>query len=141
MILFDLQCASGHVFEGWFPSGEAYGKQARRGQVSCPVCGTAKVKKAPMAPKTGRAAARDGGGRAEARAQGRILKAMRELRKAVEENSEYVGNRFPEEARSIHLGEARARSIHGEASRKEAKELQDEGVPVCRIPWVPRADN
>lgn len=141
MILFDLQCDSGHVFEGWFPSSEDYGKQARRGQVSCPVCASTKVKKAPMAPKTGRGPIGDGDRHAAARAQGKVLRAMRELRKTVEENSEYVGSRFPDEARSIHLGETEARSIYGEASKREAKELQEEGVPVCRIPWVPRADN
>lgn len=140
MILFDLRCDSGHVFEGWFPSDEAYKKQARRGQVDCPVCGSAEVQKAPMAPKT-RCGRGDGDELPDAREQGKILKAMRELRKTVEENGEYVGNRFPEEARSIHLGESRARSIYGEASREEAEELRDEGVPVARIPWVPRADN
>ncbi len=138
MILFDLECDKGHVFEGWFPSGAEYDKQAAAGQISCPVCDTVKVKKAPMAPRPQRGKAAQS---ERKRTQGAVLQALRKLRQTVEKNSTYVGDRFPAEARAMHAGEREERSIYGEASGDEARALREEGVPVCPLPWIDRADH
>lgn len=69
-----------------------------------------------------------------------FTEAMREVRRQVEENCDYVGDKFPEEARKIHYGETEARPIYGEATKEEAEELEDEGVEVQSIPWVRRND-
>ena len=132
MIVFDLRCAgSGHVFEGWFGSSEDYESQRARGLVSCPVCGGGEVEKAPMAPNV----AAKGNSVPDAASVKKALTEMAELQKKMLEKSDFVGDRFPDEARAIHLGETEARAIHGRASREEARDLADEGVPVARLPF------
>lgn len=133
MILYDLRCGQDHGFEGWFRDSKAYDGQRRAGRVVCPVCGDKKVRKAPMAPRV--AKGRAGGSEAEA------LAALRQMRRQVEANCDYVGERFAEEARKIHYGETEKRGIYGEATESASKELADEGIEVGRIPWVPLADN
>lgn len=132
MIVFDLRCAArGHVFEGWFGSSEDYEAQRSRGLVSCPVCGGGEVEKAPMAPNV----AAKGNSAPDPASVKKALAEMAGLQKRMLETSDNVGDRFPDEARAIHLGEAEARSIHGRATREEAKNLADEGVPVSPLPF------
>lgn len=135
MILFQLKCGCGHSFEAWFRDGASYEAQATRGEISCPLCGDAAVGKAPMAPRLVRNVG-DGTERA-ARMVDDVGRALVELRRQVEDKCDYVGERFPEEARRIHYGEDDARPIYGEATAEEARELEEEGVAVARIPWVP----
>ncbi len=146
MILFDLRCAKDHVFEGWFRNGDAYEEQIGARKVACPVCGSRKVEKAPMAPRIGKGG-RDAapvpappqGAAAEKAAE--MMQALRELRGKVESESDFVGDRFAEEARRIHYGEVETRSIYGQTSDEEAAALSEEGVPFSRIPWIPRHDS
>ncbi|KIC14736.1 DUF1178 family protein [Leisingera sp. ANG-DT] len=166
MIQYSLKCADGHAFDSWFQSAAAFDKLAAAGMVSCAVCGGAKVTKAIMAPRvrTGRKAV-SGVGEPEpqaapkaapvpapappapvpsasgpgmlSRPSGEVEKALAELRKKVEENSDYVGGNFVREARAMHLGEAPERAIHGEAKLEDARELIEEGVPVMPLPFRP----
>lgn len=134
MIIFDLRCGTqGHVFEAWFGSNEDYEAQAARGLVRCPICGTDEVEKAPMAPRVGAK-----GNRMEAAPPAAVkaaLAGMAEAQKKLLETSEHVGDRFPDEARAIHLGETEARSIHGRASPADAASLRDEGIPIAPLPF------
>lgn len=139
MILFDLRCTKGHVFEAWFPDNASYDKQAKAGAVVCPGCGSRKVEKAPMAPRIGKGGELSKQEMASELAE--MKKQLLELRSKVEANCDYVGNRFAEEARRIHYGEVERRDIYGEASDDEAKELSDEGIEFGRIPWLPRHDS
>ncbi|MDP6953410.1 MAG: DUF1178 family protein [Alphaproteobacteria bacterium] len=141
MIVYDVKCAKAHVFEGWFRDSAAFDERAAAGEIVCPVCGETEVAKAPMAPAIGRA--RDGGGddSPSPEMQAEVMSKLREIRDAVEKNSEHVGSNFPEEARKIHYGETEARNIHGDATADEAKALKEEGVPVATIPWLPRQDS
>lgn len=133
MIVFDLGCASGHVFEGWFGSTEDYESQRTRGLLTCPICGDAEVIKAVQAPRVG--AKGNSGAPAPSPAQAKaMLAALAHAQAKVLEGSEHVGARFADEARAIHLGEAAARSIHGQATRAEAQALAEEGVPVAPLP-------
>ena len=50
MIVYQLACDRGHHFEGWFASAEACEKQAASGQIECPSCSSAEVRKLPSAP-------------------------------------------------------------------------------------------
>ncbi len=138
MILFDLECENGHVFEGWFPSGEDFDQQSAGGRICCPVCDAVKVKKAPMAPRTARASSDRTHRKRE---QAAMLRALRQLRRSVEKHSTYVGKRFPVEALEMHAGEREERSIYGEATSEEARELLEEGVPVCPLPWIDRPEH
>jgi hypothetical protein len=143
MIVFDLRCAPrGHVFEAWFASSLAYEEQQGRGLVACPLCGSAEVAKAPMAPAVGAkgnaspashpSAGLLGGAPEEVKT---MLAAAAALQKSLLARSESVGARFADEARAIHLGEADARPIHGEATRAEAESLIEEGVPIAPLPF------
>lgn len=132
MIIFDLRCApQGHVFEAWFGSSEDYEAQRGRGLVACPICGSAEIAKAPMAP-----AVPVKGNRAPSPEQVKdSLAAAATAQKRLLEASEAVGDRFADEARAIHLGEAEARAIHGLATAAEAESLLDEGVPIAPLPF------
>lgn len=123
MIVYDLHCQdSGDVFEAWFRSGADYDDQSARGLVRCPVCQSARVAKAPMAP---RVPAKSGGG---------ALAQLAAIQAALLKDSEWVGHRFAQEARAMHLGEADPRPVHGSATAADAKSLIDDGVPVAPLP-------
>jgi hypothetical protein len=125
MIVFDLRCEdSGDVFEAWFQSTADFEDQKARGLVQCPVCQSTSVAKAPMAPRVP----------AKSSVASSPLARLAEIQAKALENSEWVGDRFAEEARSIHLGESEARAVHGSATPAEAKSLIDEGVPVAPLP-------
>lgn len=141
MILFDLKCGQDHVFEAWFKDGAAYESQRKRGEIACPICGAADVAKAPMAPRLKKSSqgAADHQNNAETAANARRM--LGELRRHVEQNCDYVGSTFAEEARKIHYGETEQRNIYGEATDDEAVALDDEGVPHQRVPWIERTDS
>ncbi|CAK0779177.1 Regulatory protein FmdB Zinc ribbon domain-containing protein [uncultured Gammaproteobacteria bacterium] len=141
MILFMLKCTAGHDFEAWFRNGEAYDRQAADSAISCPACGDNRVAKAPMAPRIART---DVITATEARARQlevAVLNQVAEMQRKIEQNCDYVGSRFAEEARRIHYGETDAHSIYGEASPDEAEQLREEGVDFHKIPWLPPTDS
>ncbi|MCO6416358.1 DUF1178 family protein [Siccirubricoccus sp. KC 17139] len=155
MIHYDLRCASGHEFDGWFKDSVAYEKQAKAGFVQCPVCGGTEVTKqlmAPAIPKKGSSRAKPpesppAAPPAESRSQAaagpmpaQVLALLQRMRAEVEKHCDYVGRDFAEEARKIHRGESDARGIYGETTDAEAETLREEGIELARIPWVPRAD-
>lgn len=131
MIVFDLRCANAHVFEAWFGKGSDFDDQVARSLVACPVCGDGDVVKAVMAPAV--PAKANGGSLSEAGMKTLIGRLATAQRKALK-GSDYVGDRFASEARAIHLGEAEARAIHGQATRGDAEALVAEGVPVSPLP-------
>ena len=146
MIVFDLSCDKGHVFEAWFKDGATFERARKRRQLNCSICGSAKIDKAPMAPAVGR------GGRErsqpmavrvdpEAAQAAALMTGLTELRQKIEESCDHVGERFAEEARAMHYGEKKKRSIYGEASDEQAQELHEEGIKVSRIPWIARRDS
>jgi hypothetical protein len=139
MIRYALTCEEGHGFEAWFGSSDAYDEQAEAHVIVCPACGSAQVKKSPMAPHVAKR-------HAEIPTpppveQPRPYAMLRKLRAELTANSDYVGPKFPEEARKIHFDEAPARAIHGEATPKEAQELDEEGVPIFPLPHLPEDQN
>jgi hypothetical protein len=141
MILFDLKCGEGHVFEAWFRNSGAYDAQAAAGEIACPVCGDIRIEKAPMAPRIGKSRQEVEKTETAAQRRAEVMRELVELRRKVEENCDYVGNRFAEEARRIHYGEVEDRGIYGEATEAETTELKEEGIEVGRIPWVPTTNS
>ncbi len=145
MIVFDLLCAGGHRFEGWFASATDFASQSERRLVACPACGSASVERVPSAtrsnlgaqpPKVERQVEKTPemeGKDAFAIAQILYSRMLDELLT----KSEDVGKQFPEEARRIHYKEAPARAIRGQATEQEHDELVDEGIPVARLPLPP----
>lgn len=140
MIRYTLRCDADHGFDSWFQNAEAFGALDRAGQLACPVCGSTKVEKSLMAPsvRPARKAATAPASRPDLSEPGSDVEAaLAELRKRVEQNSEYVGMNFVTEARRIHDGEAPERAIYGEARPDEARRLIEDGVPVAPLPFLP----
>jgi hypothetical protein len=135
MILFTLRCAAGHEFEAWFRDGDGFTAQQKAGEITCPDCGDSQVEKALMAPNIGRS--RD---KTPVLSPTQMRAALVELRRQVESNCDYVGERFAEEARRIHYREVDPHGIYGEATSEESRELAEEGISFGRIPWVPTTD-
>jgi hypothetical protein len=141
MILFDLKCGEGHVFEAWFRNGGAYEAQAAANGIACPICGDIRIAKAPMAPRIGKSRQEVEKTETAALRRAEVMRELVELRRKVEEKCDYVGDRFAEEARRIHYGEIEKRDIYGEATETETTELKEEGIVVERIPWVPTTNS
>jgi hypothetical protein len=136
MILFTLRCAHGHEFDAWFRDGDGFEAQQKASEIACPECGGTSVEKAVMAPRLARSRET-----APAISPAQFRAALIEMRRQVETNCDYVGNRFAEEARRIHYGEIDPHGIYGEATVEESRELSDEGINFGRIPWVPTTDS
>ena len=166
MIRYTLVCNKGHEFESWFANSTVYDKQAKRGLITCPLCGSAKVEKALMAPRLARADSTSARKTAPAPPspaspteaapvpvqpatpvamispqEQEFRQKLRELRDHLVKNAENVGPRFPEEARKMHYGEAEHRSIYGIASPEDAKELHEEGIEFSPLPVLPDERN
>jgi hypothetical protein len=131
MIVYSLCCCEGHQFEGWFRDSIAFDEQQADEKLVCPVCETRNVKKAPMAPALPAAIGTRNFAPEEMR---KMRQFVTGLRKYVEQNAEYVGPKFPEEARKIHYGETEERHIYGEATLQDVKDLVEEGVDVAPLP-------
>ena len=155
MIRYALTCEKGHAFESWFQDSAAYDKQIKRRLVSCPHCGTAKVEKAIMAPRLAGSRKRAAPVEPPIAAptpekapvailsprEQEIRAKVKELREHLTKNADHVGAKFPEEARKMHYGEIEHRSIYGEASPEEAKELSEEGIEFHPLPILPDERN
>ena len=155
MIRYALICDNKHSFESWFADSTAYDKQAKRGLVTCPQCGSATVEKAIMAPqlantkKRGKPAAAKPVDNTPAPApenapvamlspqETELRQKLKEIRDHLTKNSEHVGPKFSEEARKMHYGETEHRSIYGEASPEEAKAMAEEGIEFHPLPILP----
>jgi len=138
MIVFDLQCANGHTFEGWFEDGQAYQKQRKKGQIACPVCDDTSVSKIPssFAVKASQTAPDSYGHDAE------LLKIGKKMVDYVKKNFDDVGCEFAKEALKIHYGVSEPRNIRGVSTDQEEKTLKDEGIKFFKIPMpaTPDAD-
>jgi hypothetical protein len=141
MIRFALICDRHHRFDSWFQSGPACDALLAKGKVECPICGSDKVAKSLMAPAVRQHDVAPSASRPDRPLDSpatELEQALAALRRQVEENSEYVGMNFAVEARAIHLGDAPARSIYGEARHDEARQLHEDGVAVAPLPFMPR---
>ena len=139
MIRYALECDREHGFDSWFQSADAYDKVAAAGMVSCPECGSTRVRKALMAPDVRPARGAPGAPALPAPTADPRAAALAELRRRVEEGSDYVGMNFAAEARAIHAGEAPERAIWGEARIDEARGLIEDGIPVAPLPFHPKS--
>lgn len=138
MKVLDLQCQHGHAFEGWFASNDAFDEQRATGLVACPICGDTSVTKLLSAPRlnlSGAKAPETPSASTNAVAapdspEARWMRAVREVMAKTED----VGERFADEARRMHYGEAAERGIRGQATREQTEALLDEGIPVLPLP-------
>lgn len=140
MIVYDLECKNEHGFEAWFKDSSSYNCQREAGDVACPVCGNTEISKSIMAPSIAAKGSSGGSDMPSGPCPADMMDAMRQMQKSVEENCDYVGTNFPEEARKIHYGESERRNIYGESSFRDAHELTEEGIEIGCIPWRKKTD-
>jgi hypothetical protein len=144
MIRYDLTCDKGHEFDGWFRDSAAFDSQITAKLVACSRCGSENVQKQLMAPgipaKSNTKSTTMMAGAVDSRSQ-MLLQMMREVRRNVEENSEYVGDKFADQARKMHYAEIEKHGIYGEAKPEEAKALIEEGIEVHPLPRLPEDSN
>jgi hypothetical protein len=158
MIKYALACDKGHQFESWFADSAAFDKQAKRKLVTCPICDSAKVEKAIMSPRLSGAKKRKTQAPVPAPADAPAPAAaapvammspqehefrakLKELRAHLTKNADNVGKKFSDEARKMHYGEIEHRSIYGEATPEDAKELAEEGIEFHPLPILPDERN
>ncbi len=142
MIRYSLVCDNSHDFEGWFSGSADFDRQVEAGLLTCPVCNSAAISKSLMAPSVSTARKKEEK-QAVAMdiAQKQVMAKIREAVAAIKANAEDVGEKFPEEARKIHYGEADARGIIGQASFADVRELIEEGIEVAPLPALPEDAN
>jgi hypothetical protein len=151
MKVLDLQCAHAHAFEGWFASEDDFQAQLARGLVECPLCGERDITKKLSAPRLNLATTRGDKSHPVAAttdadvtpshsqevatfAPQQLQAAWLQMVQHVMAHTEDVGDKFADEARKIHYGEAQERNIRGQASREETEALQEEGIAVMPLP-------
>jgi hypothetical protein len=146
MIVFDLLCATGHRFEGWFGSAADFAEQRERQLLSCPSCGSAKIERVPSASRVNlgapepKAPAAPSAPTPEMEGKDPFAIAQMLYSRMLDElltKTEDVGKQFPAEARRIFYQDAPARAIRGQATNEEHEELLEEGIPVARLPLPP----
>lgn len=147
MIVFDLKCGAGHVFECWFGSSSAYEEQRAASLVACPMCGDTGVSKAVMAPNVAAKGNRRGDAPVPAMVPSpaapnlppEVVKAaiveLAKMQAKALENSQWVGGGFAKRARAMHEGDEDHAPIHGQATADEARELIEEGVAIAPLPF------
>ena len=140
MIKYKLQCKNLHQFESWFRTSNDFEKLSNEKMLSCEICGSKSISKSLMSPSVS--------SKEKKRAKETLdtvpskeQKLIKQLKKEVEKNCEYVGDNFEKEARAIHYGDSPERSIYGKTTLKEAKSLHEDGIPVTPLPWVDRKTN
>jgi hypothetical protein len=141
MIKYNLECSCGETFESWFQNSSEYEKLLKKNLINCYVCGSSKtVKKSIMAPSvaTSKTSLTQKDSEQKKEFLRNVKSKIRELNDYVAKNAEYVGDKFVSEVRSIHYNKKQKRNIYGNATLGETKELQEEGIDVATIPWVPK---
>ena len=136
MIKYNLKCQNDHEFESWFSDSEEYEKLNKRNLLDCIYCSSKKIKKSIMAPRISNLKKQD----QHKGIVGQELKnernMLKQLRKYIENNFEYVGEDFSKKVREIYYDREKNKAIYGTASSKEREELQEEGIDLISIPWV-----
>ena len=133
MIVFNLNCSDcAYSFEGWFENTKDYNKQVKKRLLSCPSCNSIQIKKALMAKKSNSKIYKRNKS---------IASNVKKLKKIIEKEFDYVGDKFTEEAKKIKYGEVKERAIYGEASIEQTKELIDEDIDVLPLPFSTKKTN
>ncbi len=137
MIVFNLNCSDcTFSFEGWFENTKDYNNQIRKGLVTCPSCNSIQIKKGLMAPNVAKKS-----NSKNSKINKSIASNVKKLKKIIEKEFDYVGDKFTEEAKKIKYGEVKERAIYGEASIEQTKELIDEDIDVVPLPFSTKKTN
>ena len=131
MIVFNLICSTcEYEFEGWFDNSSAFESQKKRKLINCPNCESSKIKKTLVAPNVGKKS-----NTKKTTNKKTIASNINKIKKIIEDNFDYVGDQFTEEAKKIKYGETEDRPIYGEATIEQTKELIDEDISITPLPF------
>ena len=137
MIVFNLNCSDcAFSFEGWFENTNDYNKQIKKGLLTCPSCNSNQIKKGLMAPNVSKKS-----NSKISKSNKSIASNVKKLKKIIEKEFDYVGDKFTDEAKKIKYGETKERAIYGEASIEQTKELMDEDIDVLPLPFSTKKTN
>ena len=138
MIKYNLTCKCRHIFDSWFVNSKEFERLKKKKLITCPVCSSHLINKSIMSPnltsKTNKNLKLN-------KLQKDIKNKLRKYKKFVEKNFEYVGDRFAQEARSIHYDKKTSRGIYGKTTAEERNELEEEGIETSVMPWIDKLDN
>ncbi len=137
MIVFNLKCNSCEfIFEGWFDNSKEYDRQKKNNLVQCPSCESYHIDKALMAPNLNKKS-----NAKNIKKKKSVASNIAKLKKLIEKDFDYVGDKFTEEAKKIKYGETEERSIYGEATLEQTKELIEEDIDVMPLPFTSKKSN
>ena len=143
MIKYNLLCKKCKFeFDSWFASSKEYDKLKNKKLINCHMCGSLRVEKNLMAPKLINKTSSFKDEKNNFYKYQKINKTINDYQKFIKTNFEYVGENFAYEARSIHYNhKKRNKGIYGNASKKDLKDLNEEGIYTHLIPWFERENN
>ena len=137
MIVFKLICSDcTFSFEGWFDNTKDYNTQIKKKLVCCPSCNSVTVKKGLIAPNVTRKS-----NSKISKKNKSVASNIKKLKKIIEKQFDYVGDKFTEEAKKIKYGEKKERAIYGEASLEQTKELIEEEIDIVPLPFSSKKTN
>ena len=141
MIKYSLKCRNCLVeFESWFISSKEFERLKKLRFLNCESCGSLKIEKSLMSPNLANTKKKSIDHNATKFRE--IKKKLKDYQKFVKENFEFVGDNFTYEARSIQYNKKKGKKgIYGNASLKEVKELNEEGIETEMIPWIDDKEN
>ena len=142
MIKYILKCKNKHEFESWFLNSVEFEKLKKKKFIKCIFCKSQDVEKSIMSPGIlGSSKKKEDNHLLKNKEFIKVKKDLIKIRKFVEKNFEYVGERFPQEVRNVYYDKRKNNNIYGTASNKEREELKDEGIELTSIPWIEDKEN
>jgi|TARA_B110000211_G_scaffold118292_1_gene137000 hypothetical protein len=140
MIKYLLKCNNNHEFESWFSESKEFEKLKKKKLIECIFCKSKKIDKTIMSPSIVRnekiieKSFNDN-------EFNKIKKDLVKIRKFVENNFEFVGNKFSKEVREIYYENKKSKNIFGTVTKEEKSELEEEGIDLLSIPWIDNKEN
>ena len=140
MIKYLLRCRNKHEFESWFSDSKEFEKLKKKNLIECIFCQSKNVDKSIMSPNiTSKEKVIEK--RFDNKEFNKLKKELLKIRKFVEKNFEFVGDKFPKEVREIYYDNKKNKNIYGVATPEERLELEEEGIELSSIPWVNKKEN
>ena len=136
MIKYILKCQNKHEFESWFLSSTEFERLKKKKLVKCIFCKSYDVEKSIMSPRVMSLTKNQNKDLSTQREFIKIKKDLLKIRKFVEKNFEFVGDKFSEKVREVYYDKRTKKSIYGTATPEEREELAEEGIDLLSVPWV-----
>ena len=137
MIKYNLKCENKHEFESWFSDSKEFEKLSKKKFLECIFCNSKNIQKSIMSPRV-LSSKKNSANKSKSHELKKIKKNLINLRKYVEKNFEFVGDKFAKKVRDVYYDKKSNKNIYGSTTEKEREELKEEGIDLVSIPWVER---